>query len=451
MRLTDLNREGGIGSNSLLLEMGPFRVVVDAGLSPKLAGREALPDFACLGRAPVDLAVLTHCHLDHLGSLPVLMREHPEAMLVMSAASKLLARRLLHNSHNVMLRQREELGVAEYPLFTRSEIERLGEKILPMGLGHTRFFRSANGESLSLTLHASGHVPGAAGLTFEHRHRRIFITGDVQFENQRTVPGARFPRDPVDTLILETTRGTTERQASRADEIKRLVRTVRETLRAGGSVLIPTFAFGRMQEVLTILDEARRAGDLPLTPVYVSGLGIDLCECFDEIVRQVGGVQFRKHLLKELKARPMPDGLRPNKLPKEPSIYVVSSGMVVENTPAYLVAAGLAGNPHNAICFVGYCDPDTPGGKLLVTPRDKPIVFGGVGHSTRLSCQMEKFDLSSHADREELLEFALAVCPRAVVLTHGDAPARAWFAEQLRNADPRMKIIDPVPGQPVEV
>lgn len=70
MKLTDLNREGGIGANSLLIELGDFTFVIDAGLHPKLAGRTALPEFRLLADRQVDFVILTHCHLDHLGDSP---------------------------------------------------------------------------------------------------------------------------------------------------------------------------------------------------------------------------------------------------------------------------------------------------------------------------------------------------------------------------------------------
>ena len=84
MKLTDLNRHGGIGANSLYLQLGDFHLVVDSGLHPKLAGRDAMPDFALLKDVKLDLVIITHCHLDHIGSLPVLLRHHPKVPVVMT-------------------------------------------------------------------------------------------------------------------------------------------------------------------------------------------------------------------------------------------------------------------------------------------------------------------------------------------------------------------------------
>ena len=71
--------------------------------------------------------------------------------------------------------------------------------------------------------------------------------------------------------------------------------------------------------------------------------------------------------------------------------------------------------------------------------------------STKIKARIERFELSGHADREELLEFAVQAAPRSLVLTHGDPPARAWFAEQLAIKAPKTTVLDPVPGKTYQV
>ena len=70
MKLIDLNRDGGIGANSLYLEIGPFRIVIDAGMHPKYYGHRSIPEYRLIENNSVDFVIITHCHLDHLGSLP---------------------------------------------------------------------------------------------------------------------------------------------------------------------------------------------------------------------------------------------------------------------------------------------------------------------------------------------------------------------------------------------
>ncbi|HTB80802.1 MAG TPA: MBL fold metallo-hydrolase [Opitutaceae bacterium] len=448
MKLIDLNRDGGIGANSLLLQLGDVRILLDCGLNPKLTGRRATPDLSPLRGAPPDLIIITHCHLDHIGSLPVAMREYPNAPVVMTQPSSMLIERMLHNSANVMVRQKEEENIPDYPLFTHEEIERCAKRFTGLPFGHAKKFRGAHDE-IELIFHPAGHVAGAAGVELRHKHRQIFITGDVLFEDQRTLPGAKFPAGHFDTLIMETTRGHTERPAgkSRGSEVARLIASINDTIQRGGSFLIPAFALGRLQEILAVVHDARKFGRLVDCPIFASGLGLDLADYFDEITRKTRQLNFSRSIIKELKLRPLPRKLNAGEDPQQNALYIVSSGMLVERTPSYTLASGLAGHARNTIGFVGYCDPDTPGGALLAAKPGENFLFEAAHVKAKLKARVEKFELSGHADRDELLQFALQTGARAIVLTHGDPPARAWFAQQFAEKMPQSKVLDPVPGQ----
>jgi Cft2 family RNA processing exonuclease len=452
MKLIDLNREGGIGANSLYCQLGDFHFVIDSGLHPKLVGRQAAPDLRPLQGVELDLIIITHCHLDHIGSLPLLMRAQPNTPVIMTAPSRMLIDRMLHNSANVMVREREEKGVLEYPLFTHEEIDRLMPRMHPHPFNHPKKFTGRRDE-IEFTFYPAGHIAGAAGVEIVHKHRRIFFTGDVLFESQRTLGAAKFPHAHADTLVMETTRGATERTPGRERhvEVARLIDTINETLQRGGSVLIPVFALGRMQEILAVLHDAKKFGKLVESPIFATGLGLDLCDLFDEIARKTGLVHFTRTILKDLKIRKSPRDLVPGKPPGEQGIYVVSSGMVVENTPSYTLASCLLGGAKNSICFVGYADPDTPGGQLQTANQGEEFLFEANHVKTKIRAQIERFDLSGHADREELVDFAVQSTPRSIVITHGDPPARAWFMQELAAKLPHAKLLDPVPLQEYRV
>ena len=452
MKLTDLNRYGGVGASATLVELGSARILIDSGLHPKRSGRDATPSYGLLTDRPPDLVIVTHCHLDHLGTLPLVVRQCPGVPVLMSIPSQQLAERLLRNSVNVMKREREEKNALDLPLYSMADVDATVARIVPMLYGQPRKL-SVGHDDVEITFFQAGHVPGAAGIQLVHKHRSYFFTGDVQFDDQKLVGGAKFPSKRFDVVVTETTRGATERDSSkeRRNEFDRLVRTIDHVLGRGGSVLIPVFALGRMQEIFLMLHEARLTKKLPPAPVFAAGLGMDLSDYMDEIARKTGLCNFSRAVLKELKVKPPPRRLTPGREPGEKGIYVLSSGMLVENTPSYAMAASLIGHAANAVCFVGYSDPDTPGGRLLAARRGDTFVFDALQFQTPLRCSVERFELTGHADREELLEFALHCQPRQIVLTHGDPPARAWFAEQIAELEPKIKVLDPVPGQTYEL
>ena len=161
---------------------------------------------------------------------------------------------------------------------------------------------------------------------------------------------------------METTRGMSERPADKQSEaeIVQLLLDIRKCLMRGGSVLLPVFALGRMQEMLVLLDEARRKKALPPTPVFCSGLGMDLVNHIHQISQNFNRVNFSRKVLRSLGAQPLPRRIQAGEPLPMQGIYLVSSGMMVENTPSYMLASSMLEDDRNGIFFVGYCDPTPP-------------------------------------------------------------------------------------------
>ena len=446
MKIIDLNRHGEIGANSTFVEIGGFNILIDSGLHPKKFGYDALPDFEPIKDKHLDLIILTHCHLDHLGSLPIVTARNLDAPVITSAPNELLAPRMLRNSINVMKRQREEHGISEYPLFLHRDVAQLSKQLTIQRFGRGETYPKGK-EQIEVILHPAGHVVGAATIELIHKHRRIVFSGDVLFEDQRTLPGAQLPTGPIDTLILETTRGAKEsdRSHDRTTELDRLIDSITTILDRGGSCLIPVFALGRMQELFKVIYEGRNNGRIPKTPIFAAGLGMDLCNHFDKIRRRSQLIDFDVQILDRMRVAPLEPNMRPGRDLVKKGIYLVSSGMMVEHTPSYKVAASLLPHSPNGVCFVGYCDPDTPGGQLLKQKDEATFFFDALDYSAPIRASIERFDLSGHADREELLDYAQNTEARSIILTHGEKEARDWFREQLAQSMPSTKVIDPEP------
>ncbi len=123
MKIINLNPDTDIGASAWFLDLEGHRLLMDAGMHPKCEGRAGLPLFNAIRDEELDAIAISHCHHDHVGTLPVALRHFPKAHVLMSELSYFLVERVLHNSVNVMTRQRDELGIKEYPLYSHDEVD----------------------------------------------------------------------------------------------------------------------------------------------------------------------------------------------------------------------------------------------------------------------------------------------------------------------------------------
>ena len=203
--------------------------------------------------------------------------------------------------------------------------------------------------------------------------------------------------------------------------------------------------------VLALLALLMKEGALARQTIYIGGMGRVFTEIYDlqahRAHRQHSSLQLREELNLVVLD---PASLEQMKL-KGGRIFVLTAGMLNEKTAAHELAARMMGDPNQAIFFVGYADPETPGGRLKASKKGEAFYFSESVGTAERECALDSFDLSAHADREELLEFVDQVSPRTVVLAHGDDDARAWFAEQIPAKYPGVRVVDPAPGETIEV
>lgn len=455
LALTNLTRGIEIGANSYLLELNGARVVLDAGLHPREDGERALPDFAPANVAPVDAIVLTHSHQDHVGALPVLMRGHPDTPVFMTEATSIVSNVMLHNSVNVMTRRAEESGPGAV-LFTHREIDTAVRRWRSVPLGR-RFdlagerLRDDEPAPISLELHDAGHILGSAGVMIRVDGRKIFYTGDVNFEDQAIMQAASFPEEPLDVLIMETTRGNSPTAPGfcRADEEERLAKSIADVMERGGCAFIPLFALGKTQEMVAMFHSFLKRGLIPEVPTYIGGLGTKLTEIHDRLARDVP-----RHL-RDLRLLDAPwlytlagPGAGSTSV-RGRRIYSISSGMMTEHTLSNSLARQILSDPKHALFFVGYSDPASPAGKIRAAAPGSSIRLSPDFPEQKIACEIKEFSFSGHASRESLRAYANRVRPKTIVLVHGDPAAVAWFQEVLQQDLPESRIISPPPGERV--
>jgi Cft2 family RNA processing exonuclease len=457
MQFLNLTRNVEIGANCYALTLAGHTLILDSGMHPKREGEHALPNLALLrGRAPAEAIFLSHAHHDHIGSLPILTRWHPDAPVFTTEATAVLGEIMLHNSVNVMSRQREENGLTEYPLFTHREVDVSVNQWRRVPL-HRAFTlegdRAIGDEEVTFEFFDAGHVLGAAGILFKAEGRKVFYTGDVNFDDQTISRAARFPEEGVDVLIIETTRGdyATPPDFTRANEEIRLAQSITAAFARGGAVVMPLFALGKTQELLVMLNAFRRRGQIPNCPIYIGGLGAKLTEAYDSLAHSSPRLRPEMQIL-DTTAPFVLAGRGAHDAPIKPGrIYALSSGMMTEKTLSHTFAQRILSSPEHSLFFVGYADPESPAGRIRsAAPGAALELDAGLG-SRPVRCAVEQFSFSGHAPRERIVEYIRKLNPKKVVLIHGDPPAVAWFQETLKTVIPASEIVCPTPGVALEI
>lgn len=457
MRFTNLTRGAGIGSNCYRLDLPEGSVILDCGMHPEHVGHDATPMLEQLEDVMVRSTILTHAHQDHVGCLPLLQSRQRDMPVLMTQGTARIADIMLHNSVNVMMRQQEELKLSDYPLFGHRGVEMASRMWRLCPLERTLSLdgeRAAGGDgSTSVTFHDAGHILGSAGVMIRSGGKSFFYTGDVNFEDQTIQKGARFPEEPVDVLLMETTRGDAPLPEgfTRIKEEERFAKAVAAALETGASVTIPVFALGKTQEVMAMLWKMQRERIIPPTPLYVGGLSSKITAVYDTMAGQVARNLPHLQLMNDV-APYVAGGAEIQSLnPRKRAIYALSSGMMTEHTLSNIFARKVLPDPSQYLFFVGYADPNSPAGVVRNAAQGDHVQIDSKGAPVPFLCHRESFTLSAHARREDLLSYAIKVRPKSILLVHGDDPAVEWFKRELYSALPDTKVIAPPPGQAIEL
>jgi Cft2 family RNA processing exonuclease len=458
LKFINLTRRTEIGANSYYLEAAGQRLVLDCGMHPKEEGEDALPNFRAIDDRPLDAIVVSHSHLDHIGTLPVLMRRQPDARIFMTEATAEIGSALLHNSVSVMMRQREEIGVSIYPLFTHKETDRATDRWrwAPIGQPFTlEGERAKPHEAGAITVEFAdaGHVLGAAGVILRAEGRTIFYSGDVNFDDQTITKGAVFPESGVDVLIIETTRGDSPLPEgfTRAAEERRLAEAIERAFSRGGCILMPVFALGKTQEALAMIHKFRREKLLGEFPVYIGGLSVKMTEIYDRRAMTTRRLLPRLQLLEAVAPFVLNGQTIHDSPPRAGRIYALSSGMMTPKTLSNTFARRVIEDPQHSIFFVGFADPESPAGIIKMAKAGDLVSLDPDEPAQPLRCQIEQFQFSAHASRESIIEYVKRLAPKKIVLVHGDVPAVEWTRARLATELPGSEVIVPTPGVELEL
>ncbi|MDA1007059.1 MAG: MBL fold metallo-hydrolase, partial [Verrucomicrobia bacterium] len=220
----------------------------------------------------------------------------------------------------------------------------------------------------------------------------------------------------------------------RQSEENRFIDCINLALDRGGSVLIPVFAMGKTQEVLTMVHENKDSRRLPDVPVVIGGLSTKMTVVYDKFADSTRRVHPGFRILRDMKISTGNRRKRQSIRYNPGTIYALSSGMMSEKTVSNNFARGFLDDPRNSLLFVGYTDPSTPGYRIRTAQRGDMIDLSQDFAPVKLDCDVEVFDFSGHAPRDQILDFIRKTNAPQNILVHGDTPAMQWFADHLEHS-----------------
>ncbi len=433
MKILFCGGAGEVGASCFLLKVSGKNILLDCGIRMS-GGKDDLPDFRMIQEAGgVDAIFVSHAHLDHTGSLPIISREYPEATIYMTHATKDLTRVLLYDSLKIMDRQEGEI-----PIYAEKHVLDMLGRIVCFSPEHP--LTPFKDRDISVTFYSAGHILGASSIYVQSKEGSLFYSGDISMTNQHTVVGATIPRLRPDVMIVESTYGD-KLHANRQMEEERLVKMVNEVISRGGKVLIPAFALGRAQEIVLILKRAKNRGDLKGIKIYVDGMVKDICRVYrlnpnylkNSLAKRVWrGVDiFFDDDIMEVEDKEMREEIVER---SEPCCIISSSGML-SGGPSQWYASKLATDEKNHIGITGYQDEEAPGRALLNLldsreGEERSLVFGDVKVPVR--CSIGSYSLSAHADRGEILGLVHSLAPRKLFLVHGEGEAAFKLGREIQ-------------------
>ncbi|MHB1687621.1 MAG: MBL fold metallo-hydrolase [Ignavibacteriaceae bacterium] len=458
IKFLPLGGAGEIGASCFYLNIGGTGIILDCGMHPLKTGLEALPKFNLIKDLPVDYVLISHAHQDHLSALPFLVQRHPYIKIITTPQTRALAELTLHNSVSILKEQLTDedktcLPVMHVKIYTHDEIDFLIQTIEYKSYGES-FIINGYDHQGKLPIFASfinaGHILGSAAIILEYNGYKIFYSGDIKLSDQAITPGAEIPSTKVDILILETTYGSTDSFLipDWKSESLRFASSINKILITGGSVLIPVFSLGKMQEIITVIWNLMQTGKISSTKIYTGGIAEKISRVYDYNRYVVNRIDPEFEISSILQNN-LYEVNQPEDFFKEPCIVLAPSGMMIEGTASFNLTKHWLKHESSAIFTVGFMEERTPGYKIANSKKGEKIKLNDFSEETEIKCNVERFRFSSHSTREELLEIVRKLKPEKVILIHGDQQAIDWVGSSILKKFKKTKVFQAELGKAI--
>ncbi len=434
VKLTFLGAAGEVTGSCYLVESGATRFLLDCGMFQ--GGRDAARRNRAALRFPLrDLAfvLLSHAHIDHSGLLPRLVAGgFRGAIYATPATAELLAVMLPDSAH---LQEREAERSGTRPLYTVAQAVASLKQLVPVGYGE----EMQPAEGVRAVFRDAGHILGSAIVEVRAGGRTLVYSGDLG-QPGHPVVGDPSPVHAADLLLVESTYGNRVHK-SPVQTLDEFAFALNDTLASrAGNVVIPSFAVGRTQDLLTIIAELRRQGRVPPMQVYVdSPMATAATRITARHVALEGmeGVRFTESL---------EDSMRINGV-RSGAVIISASGMCEGGRIRHHLRYNLP-RPECAVVFVGFQAAGTLGRRIVEGARSVRLF----GESYPVRAKVFTINgLSAHADRDALLGWLgnFRKPPAQAWVVHGE-PLAANALRDALNAKPGWRAAVPSPGQLTE-
>ncbi len=449
IKLTFLGAARNVTGSRYLLETENTRFLVDCGLyqEREFSSRNWEP-FPFPPRS-LDAVLLTHAHLDHCGLIPKLVREGFQGKIYCTTATSKITQIILLDSAYLQeedaafkKRRHEREGrkgpFPEVPLYTIADAQASLPLFSPVEYGE----RVVIGGDVEATFHDAGHVLGSSMIRVTVRQggeeRTIIFSGDLGRWDRPILRDPNLFRQ-ADYVLVESTYGDREHDAP-ANIRDSLAEVVNSTYRAGGNIIVPSFALQRTQEVLYYMNDLLVEDRIPHIMVFLdSPMAIAVTEVYKK-----HSELFDQEMSSRLRHKTSPfdfPGLRMTQTTDESKALNHIRGTIMIIAGAGMCNGGrikhhLVSNitrRESTILFVGYQAVGTLG-RLIVDGAKKVRILGTSYPVRARIAQISGF--SAHADRNELLRWlsGLTSAPKHVFVIHGEAAAADQFARSLRES-----------------
>ena len=429
VRITTLGCCREVGRAAFVLSTAETRILIDCGDKPGAEGEVPylqVPEALGAGANTIDAVVLTHAHLDHSALVPLLFKYGYDGPIYCTEPTRDLMGLLTLDYLDVAAKE------GRTPPYESSMVREAIKHTVSLEYGDVTDIAP----DVKLTLHNAGHILGSA---IAHFHigdglYNVAFSGDIHYDDTRLFNGAvnEFPR--VETLVMESTYGgRNDYQTDQEDSERHLRQVINRAHEKGGKVLIPAFAVGRSQEIMLVLEEAMRKGEIPEMPVHLDGMIWEATAIHttypeylrDELRDRIFHEDENPFLAEQFNHIDGGEDERQEIVDEGPSIILSTSGMVTGG-PIMSWLRHLGGDPDSTMVFVGYQAQGTLGRRIQNGWDEIPVNSrNGSGRSNTLTLKMdvETVDgFSGHADRQGLENFVRTMNPRPekVLCVHGD-------------------------------